>query len=267
MRHKAKNSPGEAWRWLAVAAAFALASSSAWATPMVNVGTIVLAANKAGQAIEITVTGGDAVQGMELYAQIGNATSGPVVQSCDILTGTIFAGNNEGLFGGSYVMPRRLYQGVVTAGGDVPASGRIATLTVDTTGMFNGTYSLSLTNDLEQRSTNFAGIPASLTDGWIIIRLPGDADGSGWVDQADYGAWYNHNAIVSGATWQEGEFTGDGMVDMRDYKVWFDHNGSGGSSSLVPEPATAVLSALGALAVVGRRRQGRVSRQGPRRLS
>jgi len=140
----------------------------AGAGPSVNAGTHYLQPDLAGQTALIYVTGGQAVQGLEFCAQIEDATFGPLFEDGDILTGTIFAANNLGLYEGSYVDPRRMYLGVVTQTGTVAADGLLATLTIDTTGLIAGTYSLSLTNSLEG-PTNFAGISADLLDGWIVI--------------------------------------------------------------------------------------------------
>jgi len=141
---------------------------SAEATPVIEVGTHNLLPDRAGQVIRISVTGGDPVQGLELNAQIQDGSSGPIFEDADILTGTIFAGNNLGLFAGGYIDPRRLYVGLVTQTGSVDANGLIAILTVRTTGLYGGTYALSLTNSLEG-TTNFAGAAASITEGTIVI--------------------------------------------------------------------------------------------------
>ena len=150
-----------------LAVLFGLAAA-AQAAPFIRVGTHYLQGDLPGQEIGISVTGGDPVQGLELNVQIEDATFGPMFEYVDVLNETIFTGNNRGLFEGSYIDPWRAYVGVVTRTGAVPAEGLIATLTMDTTGIHAGTYRLSLTRSIEG-PTNFAGIDADITDGWIVI--------------------------------------------------------------------------------------------------
>jgi len=143
-------------------------SAAGQAAPVIDVGTHYLQRNLPGQEIEIRVTGGDPVQGLEFNVQIADATFGPIFEHADILGGTIFADNNRGLFEGSYIDPRRAYLGVVTHSGAVAAQGLLATLTIDTTAIRNGTFRLSLTQSIEG-PTNFAGAEADITDGRIVI--------------------------------------------------------------------------------------------------
>jgi hypothetical protein len=130
-------------------------------TPTIVVGTYYLQENQAGQTIEIYVTGGDDVQGLEFNVQIGGGTAGPTFEDVDILSsgsGTIFESNNTGINPGSYVNPWYAYMGTTTSSGFVSADGLLAILTVDTTGLYDGEeYSLSLINSPEGR-TNFAGV-------------------------------------------------------------------------------------------------------------
>lgn len=79
--------------------------------------------------------------------------------------------------------------------------------------------------------------------------LPGDANGNGVVDQADYTVWYNHYG-VSGQ-WSDGDFNGDGRIDQADYTVWYNHYGAGSGS--VPEPAALTMLVLGGIALLRRR--------------
>ena len=65
--------------------------------------------------------------------------------------------------------------------------------------------------------------------GALPAVLPGDANGDGIVDQADYTVWYNHYG--SAGTWALGDFTIDGLVDQADYTVWYNHYGLGGGSA------------------------------------
>ena len=72
------------------------------AAQTIVVGDHDLQPNTANQQITISVTGGTAIQGMNFNVQLGDSTdindpyNGPVVSSADILSGTIFDGNNTG---------------------------------------------------------------------------------------------------------------------------------------------------------------------------
>jgi hypothetical protein len=146
----------------------ALAAGWVGAAPIIDVGTHEVIAAPS-RAIPIRVTGGQPVQGLELMVQIEDRSFGPLLETADILTGTIFAGNNTGIDGGSYVDNRWLYVGTTTRPDTtVTADGLLATIYVDTTGL-SGSYRLRLINEQENEATNFAGVEAEITDGWIVI--------------------------------------------------------------------------------------------------
>ena len=232
------------------------AAGLAEATPAIDVGTHSLQADLPGQIIRILVTGSDPVQGLELNAQIEDTTSGPVFTDGDVLTDTIFAGNHLGLFAGSYIDPRRMYLGVVTETGTVAADGLLAMLTVDTTDVHGGLYRLSLTESIEG-PTNFAGVAALLTDGWIDVRpTPGDADCDGGIDDNDLSLllahWSEDATGDPDGGWAKGEF--DGAAPILDDDLSLLLANWTGSASGVPEPATLVLLAAGAAALIRRQR-------------
>lgn len=149
-----------------------------WAKPNITAGTFYLQPNQAAQQIEIYVSGGDLVQGLEFNMKIADGLSGPLIEGVDILTGTIFASSNKGIFPGSYLMPRTAYQGTTAidtldigyGAGKVKAAGLLATLTLDTTGLFTGQYALSFSNI--EGNTTFADIPADITNGLIVVPEP-----------------------------------------------------------------------------------------------
>jgi len=226
------------------------------AVPVIDVGIHRLRADLPEQVIEIFVTGGDQVQGLEFNAQIEDTTFGPTFEDADVLTGTIFADNNLGLFGGSYIDSRRMYLGVVTESGSVAAEGLLATLTVDTTDIHGGLYRLSLTESIEG-PTNFAGIAANLTDGWIAV-LPklGDANFDGAVDDADLSLllanWGQDATADPDGGWGKGEFNTISPVNDDDLSMLLA-NWTG--SNALPEPATLGLLALGALSLLPHKRR------------
>jgi len=94
---------------------------------------------------------------------------------------------------------------------------------------------------------------------WVeqaIVPVPGDADGSGSVDLADF-AILKQNFGRQGA-WVDGDFTGDGRVDLYDFGILKDNFGRTAQAA-VPEPRGVELAmfaalVLGIVATVGRSR-------------
>jgi hypothetical protein len=151
----------------------------------IHVGTRVLAPNTANQKVQLFVVGGDAVQAVDCNVQIadgglalGGVIDGPKLSDLDILTGTIFSGNNTGAQNpGSF--PQLAIRNTTTSGGNALASGLLATVTIDTTGFFSGTYALNLKNTLNG-PTDFATVPVTITDGFIVVPEPA-LSYLGWV--------------------------------------------------------------------------------------
>jgi hypothetical protein len=223
----------------------------------VNAGTHFLAPNTPGQQVPILVTGSDAVSGIDFFVQVGDGgatvggdDTGPRITQVDLVSGTIFAGNNTGVF----VDPAPLIWGATTTtvSGSVSADGVLGRLTIDTTGMFLGQFDLIL-NPPSIGPTAFAdpGISTNLINGSLVIGdlpPPGDYNQDRNVDAADYVVWRKNDGSQAG------------------YDLWRTNfgqsfgSGSGNITSApaaVPEPAgfVTVLGAL--LALVVRRRQAR----------
>jgi len=93
---------------------------------------------------------------------------------------------------------------------------------------------------------------------WTQVNIAGDGNLDGLVSGADYVLWANHFALT-GASWGQGDFNGDGAVTGADYVVWANNFGAGAAAG-VPEPATAAMLVIGAIALarrpVGRGRKG-----------
>ncbi|MCP4376099.1 MAG: PEP-CTERM sorting domain-containing protein [bacterium] len=152
-------------------------TSAVFATPIINVGSHQLQPNTAGQTIQLFVSGGDAVAGVNFYAQIdgggsavpGGVDVGPIFTNLDILTGTIFATNNNGQSGGPGY-PQLAIGSTVLNSGSVAADGLLATLTVDTTGVSSGDYAFLLSGTLNG-DTDFAdvNIYPTITNGTIHV--------------------------------------------------------------------------------------------------
>jgi hypothetical protein len=93
----------------------------------------------------------------------------------------------------------------------------------------------------------------------LSLAQPGDFDGDGDVDGADFVAWQTNFPKASGATLAQGDADGDGDVDGADFVIWqtnFPH-AAGPGNSVVPEPQSIMLATIGLLALVyrGRRRK------------
>lgn len=90
--------------------------------------------------------------------------------------------------------------------------------------------------------------------------LPGDYNGNGIVDAADYVVWRKNNGLASGATFSQGDGTGDGKVTDLDYYAWRSNfgltssgtaTGSAVGINAVPEPGSLLMGAGAGLAVIG----------------
>ena len=161
------------------AAALWASSTLARANPMINVGEHLLVEDTPAQRIEIWVTGGAQVQGLNFYLQIadggleaGGNVDGPIIQHVNIIgADTIFAENHSGQTD-SLTLPQISLQLTSTATGAVTADGLLAMVTIDTTGFFaGGVFDLKLA-DTHEGNTDFAGDSIDITNGLIIIVVP-----------------------------------------------------------------------------------------------
>lgn len=99
---------------------------------------------------------------------------------------------------------------------------------------------------------------------WIISNatVDGDADMDWDVDADDLAMLLANFGLTTGCTWAMGDFNGDGKVNDSDLNLLLTNYGygTGGISSYTPpgstpEPGTAALLAIGAAAVLRRRRR------------
>ena len=141
------------------------------ANDVINVPNVTLLPNTPNQLVTVTITGTSQVAGEDFFAQIGDGgtfnngvNTKPVFSNVDILTGTIFTGNNTGATkdpgGPESAHPLIWVDGTTTNSGTVLDNGLLATLTIDTTGVSSGTYPLLL-----------KGVATSLTPGGFSTRL------------------------------------------------------------------------------------------------
>jgi hypothetical protein len=226
----------------------------------INAGMHTLQPNMPGQQVQIQVTGGEAVSGIDLFVQVGDGgttvggdDTGPKITNLDLVTGTIFAANHTDVF----TDPAPLIWGATTTTntGTVAASGVLATLTIDTTGITTGQFDLIL-NPSATGATAFAdaGITTNLTNGSLQIgaapTLTGDYNTNGTVDAADYVLWRETLNQMGAGLAADGN--ANNQIDAGDFDVWRANfgkpaigasatNGLAGSASFVPEPASAAL--------------------------
>lgn len=84
--------------------------------------------------------------------------------------------------------------------------------------------------------------------------LPADFNGDGFVNASDLAIWKSADGMTSA-----GDANGDGLTDGADFLVWQRTLGSSAGNSAavagVPEPASAALMALSAIALVGAARR------------
>jgi hypothetical protein len=259
------------------AAAVLLSSGALAANPSIVVGNDILIPSTPNQTIQLMVTGGTQVAGLDLNVEIASGgtvnggTNGPKITGVNLTSGTIFAGNNAGQQDFT-AFPTQAYEGsIITSSGSVAASGLLASLTIDTTGFTGQSFSLQLggfSNGAVSGNTDFATpdpngnpIPANITNGHVVATLQGDANLDGNVNSADLQVLL-FNLNKTGTNWSSGDFNADGQTNSADLQILlFNLNRSvtisadpALSASAVPEPLAAGLL-LPALALLCSRRR------------
>jgi len=110
----------------------------------------------------------------------------------------------------------------------------------------------------------FGGVTTSVPVNLQVTLLSGDANFDGIVNGQDIslaaGHWLETGADIPG------DVNGDGIVNGQDMTLmaghWLDGSGGGGAAAAVPEPSSWVLAAVGAFALLRRRRCLRMPRAG-----
>jgi hypothetical protein len=244
-----------------VVVAFFAANASA-VNPTITVGNSVLLPNRAGQTVTINVSGGTAVSGLDFNAEIAGGgainggTAGPVITAVNLVTGTIFAGNNSGQQNIPSNSPQVYEGGIATTSGTVTATGLLATLTIDTTGFQGNTFSLKLSgfgsagasgNTDFGVDSNLNPIPANITNGNLVTLFNGDANKDGTVNNADFLIVQSHYNTTTGNSWTTGDFNNDGTVNFTDFMLMTQQFTR--SINLNPAPPAAAVPAFDSAAV------------------
>lgn len=89
--------------------------------------------------------------------------------------------------------------------------------------VYNGAIAISGTTTVRTRALSGVQWSGSVEATFSTVDLPGDYNGSGTVDQADYGVWA---ANFGSTTAPAADGNRDGIVDAADYTVWRDHLGA-----------------------------------------
>ena len=84
--------------------------------------------------------------------------------------------------------------------------------------------------------------------------LEGDATLDGTVDGQDFIEW-NSNKFSNLPAWCSGDFTADGVVDGQDFIIWNSNKFTSADASVVPEPTSFGILAIGVLCWMSGRRK------------
>ena len=251
-----------------------LAATMPWAkAATINVGNCFLAPNRAEQTVRIFISGGELVDGLNFYAQIGDGgpdlvefglpagTPAPIITAVDLENGTIFDSVADPQSDDGSLPQVVFYSIELQEGADpVPAQGLLATLTMDASGFFFSEtevclWDFLLTDILGNPlcRTDLAGIPIDIQNGTIGITIDGDCTLDGRVDGADATVLAaNWQTSVGGQSgdgigWTNGDFNDDGIVNDVDVDIlvqnWLQSAPVEMDASAVPEPAAGVFFA------------------------
>jgi hypothetical protein len=206
----------------------------------ITVGQHSLRANQPDQWVSVMVSGGDAVSGLDLFAQVGDGgpeltqfglpggKAGPRISGADLLQGTIFQGVSDVPTNlSSPQLPQTAFYSLalIASKPTVNAQGTLVRLRLDTTGFYGGQWDLRLQDVLPfatfggPHHTNFAGPSAIIQDGSISIPIEaGDYNGNRQFDPADVDAL--GLAIRQNSTEPRYDVNRDGRVNEADQRYW-----------------------------------------------
>lgn len=214
----------------------------------VDVGTHILLADTPGQEIQFLVSGGESVAGVDLFLQVGDGgpelvnvglpagTDAPEVSSVELVTGTIFDGTSATQTDLDRSGVVQVFFSDVALSlpppepQSVPATGVLATVTIDTTGFSSGTYDLLLSGvlpaltgwpfDTTLLGTDGTSVPTTIDNGSLTVYSPSaaDFDEDDDVDGVDF--LILQRGLGVGTTFAEGDANGDNVVNSADLAIW-----------------------------------------------
>jgi VCBS repeat-containing protein len=150
-------------------------------TGRIVVGTHQLLPNKPNQQIPLYITGGAPLNGFNLRLQLGDGLAGspePIITAIDF-SDKIWSAHPYQLLGGPIAGSQQFVQASIVfddAEHNVISSGKLVTLTVDTTGFYGGNFSLRLRNTEIGEDTDMFLVgaeepaPLLLTNGLMTIK-------------------------------------------------------------------------------------------------
>lgn len=148
--------------------------------------------------------------------------------------------------------------------GAVPTTPGTPTISAPYFGEISGTVD-ALTSVFLRDNAGGTGTQISVddlrvsTDWSSVVFQPGDANGDGKVDSADFDILAGNFGQTTGLSWSQGDFNGDGIVNALDFNTIATNYGFGVSAaalpgSVVPEPSSLLLLFAGASALLTKRR-------------
>jgi autotransporter-associated beta strand protein len=188
-----------------------LLATAALAEPAINVGAVEVFVNSQWQAVPLFVTGGDAVTGFNLRAQIGDGTGSgaePIFQGIGY-AGSIWNVGSPGYteMGGPVAEVPQFAQASVALtlpASSVPAAGLVATLMIDTRGFHEAaSFSLNLSGTEIGEDSAFIlpggnPLPAMIINGSIHVIAGGIWTGGTSIQWQTPGNW--SSAMTPGPT-------------------------------------------------------------------
>jgi len=124
--------------------------------------------------------------------------------------------------------------------------GNVHSISLNTSSIGSKSGTVMLTSTSQGVQNPSINIPIN-----FLVVLPGDYNGNGEVDAADYNVWRENMGLTGGATYAQGDGDRDGNVTIADYNLWRSHfgqtaSGAGaGFGGAVPEPSSLALLLFG----------------------
>ncbi len=157
----------------------ALITTGTHAAPLfITPGSYDLLPDRAGQVIEIPITGGAAAQGLNFRimigdggVEVGGSDVGPMIEQVELATGTIWSGISNQPIRVEGVPMYAFYTITTQSGFAATAEGVLAKVVLDTSGLTAGSWALRL-QDPGGMATNLPMHTTTVGDGLVRIVIP-----------------------------------------------------------------------------------------------